>query len=285
MASASEFLWYFDLVLYMLTKGISNDYVASVKSKTMTLTDIIASIISERTDLRSDTLQTVANLIDNKISEFVCKGYTVVMGNVIYRPTITGTFTGKSGTIDSDANKCVCSLMTTQSFKNLLAQVTPIYTGTAKTGGSSQIDLITDAETGATDSTITPGGGITVKGTKIKCVDADGNAAATVSFVNSDTGEATLVGTLITNEPSTLIFNCPSSLQAGSYVLRIQTYYSSSSATLKNMRTITSETLTVAGTTAAESTESTESTDTESTDSTGSTESTDSTEGTTESTE
>lgn len=239
MATTNTYNWYYDLIEYSLTTDTAEDYVARVKtSKSYTIEDVIAEIASDRSDVREDTMLLVANLIDAKVRELVCQGNPVVTGFATLQPTISGIFKGKTATFDSDVNKCYVAVNPSQALRKDLTNVTPVFSGNTKESGGAVIGLVTDLTTGATDGTITPGGPLKVQGTKIKCVNADGSGIGTVSFVNAETNEvAATVSLLITNDPSLLNFICPS-LSAGTYILRIETYFATSSAYLKNARVI-----------------------------------------------
>lgn len=239
MATENTFNWYYDLISYSLTTDTAEDYVARVKtSKSYTMEDVVAEIASERTDLREDTMLLVTSLVDEKIRELICQGNPVVTGFATLQPTISGVFTGKTGSFDTSINKCYVAINPSQTLRNNLEDVTPVFTGLVKDSGGAVIGLVTDMTTGATDGTITSGGLLKVTGTKIKCVNEDGSNIGTISFVNAETNEvAGTVSVLGVNDPSLLIFNAPT-LAAGSYILRIETYFATSSAQLKTVRTI-----------------------------------------------
>lgn len=239
MANEASYVWKFDLSEYTLTTDIKNDYTAKVSTnKSMTMEDVAKAVSSERTDLREETLMTAANLLSDKIKELICQGYTVVTGTATYQPTIKGTFIGTSGDLDSVKNKCEVAVNASQSLRDEVAKVKAEFTGNVKDAGNARIALVTDAYTGKTDGTITPGGGLSVTGSKIKCVNANGSGIGTISFINTSTQEvAATVGTLISNQPSKIIFICPA-LESGTYTLRIGTYYSNGSTLLKSEREI-----------------------------------------------
>lgn len=258
MATEDEYIWRYDLVDYNLTKNVNNDHVAKVNTgKSMTMDKIANGIVSDGTDLKKETLVAAESLISKKIKQYLCQGHTVVIGCATFQPVITGTFTGSSGAFDTEKNACTISVSPSQSLREEVAKVSPEFSGTVLTTGGAKIDLVTDAITGSTNGTITPGGGLTVTGTKIRCVNEDGSDIGSVSFLDAETYEvAASVTYLIANNPSTLIFVCPA-LSAGSYILRIETYYTNSSTFLKTVRQIDSEVLTVAGaeTTSTDTTE------------------------------
>lgn len=239
MANSDIYIWRYDLAGFGLTKGVSNDYIARVATnKSLSLSNVASLIASERTDLRADTLLTAATLMDDKVKDLVCQGFTVVTGSAVYQPTITGTFIGRTGEFDSSRNACTVSVSASQSLREMVATVTPEFTGTIKDTGGAQITKVTDSETGDVDGRITPGNTITIVGNKIKCLDADGTGNGTVRFINTDTNEQTEVSKFTKNKPSELILIVPAALKDGTYKLQIETYYSSGSTMLKEARTI-----------------------------------------------
>ena len=77
-----------------------------------------------------------------------------------------------------------------------------------------------------------------MRGKKIRCLNADDSSAGRVLFIHRETETEYPVGRLVTNDPSSLIFNIPSDLPDGEYTLRVETYYVSSNLLLKSLRTI-----------------------------------------------
>lgn len=239
MADSETYIWRYKLKDFKLTGSISTDYVGTVDTnKSMSMGSVVAQIVSERTDMRTDTLTSAINLYEEKVKELVCQGYTVVTGTAIYRPTITGTFVGRTGEFDSSRNKCVVTVNPSQSFREQVALVTPQFTGTVIDTGGAEITQVIDAETEEIDGVITPGNTITIVGNKIRCVAADGSSTGVVRFINAETLEVTEVTKLALNNPSKVILIVPAALTAGTYTLQIDTYYSSSGSVLKSVRTI-----------------------------------------------
>lgn len=258
MADTINFKWNYGLIEYNLSKYVSNDYTAYVNSNgSIGITDIAKSIAAERTDLRADTIVMVLNLAKEKVMEQVCMGNTVVFGGAIYQPLITGTFTGNTGALDSTKNQKKVSITATAEFRKQLQDVTLNFTGTVKDLGGARIRLVTDTRTKNTSGTITPGGGMLIEGTKIKCLNSDGSDYGVIRFVNVETAEETVVTDILTNEPKKVQIIIPSTLTAGSYTLQIETYFSNSSLLLKSERVIKYDlTLTVEGATGSSESES-----------------------------
>ena len=77
--------WFFDLEENLLTKEVTNDYTAKVK--TLMSKDIPAlarEIVAERTEFRYDTVVNIANLLDEKIRAVV-KGAMEESGAVLIK--------------------------------------------------------------------------------------------------------------------------------------------------------------------------------------------------------
>lgn len=129
-----------------------------------------------------------------------------------------------------------------------VAKVEPKFSGTVRRMGGARISLVKDVATGKTDGTITAGGMLDVKGTKIRCVGADGTGLGAVKLLNlADQTEAASFTQLGINDPSRLMFTLPADLADGEYQLVVETWFSSASTLLKEMRTLVYPITLVAG--------------------------------------
>lgn len=236
----TNYVWSFDLVENTMTKDIKEDFVASVRTKkSMTIVDIANAIAAERTEYRIDTITNISNLIDEKIRQLVCDGYTVVTGAAQYAPSIPGVFIGDKGIIDPNVNKCAVNITPAQLMRAEVAKVEPKFSGTVRRMGGARISLVLDVATGKTDGTITPGGMLDVTGTKIRCTGADGTGLGTVKLVKvADQSEVATFTQLGINDPSRLMFTLPADLADGEYQLVVETWFSSASTLLKEKRTL-----------------------------------------------
>lgn len=204
----------------------------------MTVEDIARAIVAERTEYRLDTLVNIANLLDEKIRQFVCQGNTVVTGTAQYAPSITGVFMGKNGVFDPNVNACTVNITPSKALRDELDKVGTEFTGYVKDLGGARIGLVKDSTTGKTDGSLTPGGIVEVTGNKIKSINADGTSIGKVVLINTETQEQTDITSLAINDPSLLMFSIPASLPEGTYKLRVETYYTTGKAQLKTARTI-----------------------------------------------
>lgn len=101
----TNYIWTYDLVENVMTKDVKEDYVAAIQTKkSLTIADIAAAISAERTEYRVDTIVNIGILIDEKIRQLVCDGYTIVTGSAQYAPSLSGVFIGDTGVIDPAVN-------------------------------------------------------------------------------------------------------------------------------------------------------------------------------------
>ena len=197
------------------------------------------AIVEERTEYRVDTLVNTANLIDEKIRQLVCQNNIVKTGTAMFTPAIEGLFLGKTGTVDPAKNKCTVNIIPTAAMRSELDKVTMEFSGTVKESGGARIGLVKDVTTGKTDGTITPGGMIDVTGSKIRCINADGTGIGSLTLLKStDRSVATSITLFGINDPSRLMFTLPANLEAGTYELTLETYFSTNSTQLKQPRTL-----------------------------------------------
>lgn len=235
-----KYVWKFDLEEYLMTKDVLEDYKAILKPiQSLDITDVARAIVEERTEYRVDTLVNTANLIDEKIRQLVCQNNIVKTGTAMFTPAIEGLFLGKTGTVDPAKNKCNVNIIPTAAMRSELDKVTMEFSGTVKESGGARIGLVKDVTTGKTDGTITPGGMIDVTGSKIRCINADGTGIGSLTLLKStDRSVATSITLFGINDPSRLMFTLPANLEAGTYELTLETYFSTNSTQLKQPRTL-----------------------------------------------
>ena len=247
----TNYVWLYDLIENTMTKDVKEDFVASVRTqKSMTIDDIANQIAAERTEYRIDTIKNISTLVDEKIRQLVSCGYTVVTGTAQYAPSIGGVFTGDTGLFDPKVNKCAVNITPAQLMRAEVAKVEPKFSGTVRRMGGARISLVLDVATGKTDGTITAGGMLDVTGTKIRCTGADGTGLGSVKLLKlSDQTVAATITQLGINDPSRLMFTLPADLADGEYQLVVETWFSTTSTLLKEMRTLTYPLTLVAGAT------------------------------------
>lgn len=231
--------WSFDLEEYVMTKDVSEDYIAKLNTgKTYEEEDLIKDIVLERTDIRPETLRMCNQLMADKIIERLCEGHIVATQTATYVPALSGIFMGNTGIVDPAKNVCLVNISNSDALRKQLKNVTPKFSGMVRSMGGARISLVLDTATKKTDGTITPGKMLDVTGNKIRSINADGTGLGTVRFLKADTREEVATVTEFgINDPKRLMFIAPT-LDEGGYILQIETYFSTSNTLLKQPRTI-----------------------------------------------
>ena len=95
--ATKSYKWFFDLTENLLTKDVTNDYIATVKTLLPKTVDNLADDIVKETAYNRETVIGVITLYDKKIIESVCQGNTVNTGSTLYAPALPGSFIGTDG--------------------------------------------------------------------------------------------------------------------------------------------------------------------------------------------
>ena len=98
--ATKSYKWFFDLTENLLTKDVTNDYIATVKTLLPKTVDNLADDIVKETAYNRETVIGVITLYDKKIIESVCQGNTVNTGSTLYAPALPGSFIGTDGVVD-----------------------------------------------------------------------------------------------------------------------------------------------------------------------------------------
>lgn len=234
--ATKSYKWFFDLAENLLTKDVTNDYTATVKTLLPKTVENIADEIVKETANNRETVIGIITLYDKKIIESVCQGNTVNTGSALYAPALPGSFVGTSGTIDPAKHKAYVNINPSAAFRKELETVRPVFSGNVLDSGGARLALVTDSATGRTDGFMTPGNTIDITGKKIRCLNADGSGIGSIKFVNAETEAAATITSTTINEPSRIIIVVPANLPEGTYRLEVETYYSNALTLLKDPR-------------------------------------------------
>jgi len=237
--ATKNYKWFFDLAENLLTKDVTNDYTATVKTLLPKTIENLADDIVKETAYNRETVIGVITLYDKKIIQSVCQGNTVNTGSTLYAPALPGSFVGTDGVIDPEKQKAYVSINPSSAFRKELELVQPVFSGNVLDAGGARIGLVTDSTTGRTDGFMTPGNTIDITGKKIRSLNADGSGIGSIRFVNTETEEIAATVTSVTiNNPARIILVVPANLPNGTYRLELETYFSNNSTLLKSPRTL-----------------------------------------------
>ena len=154
--ATKNYKWFFDLAENLLTKDVTNDYTATVKTLLPKTVDSLADDIVKETAYNRETVIGIITLYDKKIIESVCQGNTVNTGSTLYAPALPGSFIGTEGVVDPAKQKPHVNINPSVAFRRELELVRPVFSGNVLDSGGARISLVTDSATGRTDGFMTP---------------------------------------------------------------------------------------------------------------------------------
>ena len=221
-----------------------NDYVGvPVTSGSAGINDIVAELVKEGMELKTETVIDVINRFNRKTADMVVAGYNVNTGLVYIRPVIKGAFFNK--TWNPEVNTLIASVTPGATLRAAVADTTVEILG--EQSNPLEMLMLTDTFTGKTDGTLTIGRNAEIKGSYLKIVGDDLDCG--ISFIDTTTRAAIKLEMtdIVINEPSRLLILVPTTMPAGEYELSVTTQYSGGNAPLKQPRSVIFGTLVVVG--------------------------------------
>lgn len=162
----------------------------------------------------------------------LCSGCTVEFGFVTNSLGVEGPFIGPKAQFDPGRNRVVLRSSPTADIRKELADISVIVSHVEE--GLPTIISVTDVASGLVNQKLTPGGGLTGKGSRCKVVgeESDDNNVG-FFFVNAKDNKETAVPvtSLMRNEPANFSFVIPA-LEEGTYYLEVATRYAGNSSNL-----------------------------------------------------
>lgn len=212
-------------------KSMKDFYVpVAVHKGRLRMSDVIDRMI-DRGSLGKETIAVIINNFHETAMELAADGYNVDAGLVYLRAMITGT--NSSHEIDHKLNKVVISAIPGKQLLKAgeetiieLGQTKNVYKGIMGIGLPNR-----------QDAEIIERASVKIYGNHIKIVGED--PACGVFFIHTETKEVVQVPSnfIMDNFPQSLLLMLPDALVAGTYQLKITTYYSGNSNLLKQPKT------------------------------------------------
>lgn len=220
---------------HMPLTGRTDDRIGRVVSTgTRTIDDLIKVAVKRRTGLNATTLRASYDILKEVATEEVCEGASVEFGLGYFKIVVSGLFYGDNASWNPSRNSIKAVAVPTSEFRQT-AKGTPVQMrGMASTGAF--INTVTDVNTGEVNTRLTPGGGVNLKGSKMKIGKLPGEG---IRLIRQDNGDEIWIpmNSVLTNESSKISFIVPATLTPGDYLISISTSYTGSGASLKNYRT------------------------------------------------
>jgi hypothetical protein len=218
-----------------LTERKDDRFGRVVTTKTYTEDDLVALAVSRRTDLNATTLKASINILSELGAEQLANGASVRFGLGFFSLTVNGVFIGDNAKWDASQHSLSVNAVPTADVRNKVRATVVDVRGMAASGLA--VNSVTDVASGQVNSTLTPGGGINITGSRIK-IDGD-NPTVGISLINQETNEVVPIPrtSLLTNSPSKISAIVPAGLANGDYKVSICTQFGTSSVALKEPRT------------------------------------------------
>ena len=206
-------------------KGKAGEWIARVEPVlTLTFNEIVDRMVASGTTLTKTDIIAVLNSFFEEIIKAIKQGFAINLGYFHISFSIQGTFDSPTAQFDpSKGHRIVIHINPGVPLKQALEHVTTERIHA--TSHAPLIELVKDISSGKTNSTITPGGMVSISGEFLKVAGDDTSIG--VYFVDNSKTEHKVTSGLAENMPSRLIFIAPA-LSKGDYTLEIRTQYSGS---------------------------------------------------------
>lgn len=221
-----------------LTERKDDRYGRVVTSRSLSEDDLISIAVSRRTDLSPTSLKAGMEILRGIALEQIVNGASVSFGLGYFNLSVNGVFVGDNAQWDNSMHSLSVSIAPTLKLRKALKTSKVHVRGMATSG--SVINSVTDVTSGEVNNHLTPGGGVNLKGNRLKI---EGDKLVGITLVNQATADiiAIPMTSLMVNTPSKISFIVPPALANGTYKISITTQFSVSGPILKNPRTYTSD--------------------------------------------
>jgi hypothetical protein len=215
-----------------------NDFCAKVISeRTIGVSEICESAVTRgNAPTSAEAMKINVELFFKEMEYQLKDGYSINTGYFSATPQIKGVFNKANDKFDKLRHSIYFLFNQGEVLRRGLDEVEVEITGTGEAG--IIIFEVVDVKTGSISDRITPNRNLRIRGSKLKL--AGDNPDVGVYFINEATGGQVKVDAdeIVDNKPSELMIVVPQ-LEAGLYLVKVITQFSSGSALLKEPRTAT----------------------------------------------
>ena len=209
------------LIPNYLTSDPNDQYARVSPRNVLNVDDLIERCLRRGTTLTKTDITAAVNLFMEETIEAVSEGNNVNTRLVNIKPSITGVFTSKSDGFDASRHtKRAAVSMGSELAKGMQEASTEKIQEPA---ASPFLLEYSDANSGANNSTVTPGGIGKITGAELKFDIA--NAAEGIFFVPTGAGVESKVVVISDRTEGKLAFLVPAALVAGTYRLEVRRAY------------------------------------------------------------
>ncbi|MDR1553847.1 MAG: DUF4469 domain-containing protein [Prevotellaceae bacterium] len=206
-----------------------------VTSKSLKEDDLIKLAVARRTDLSPATLRASLDILKEIAIEQITNGASVYFGLGYFSLIVNGTFIGDHAKWDPTKHSLHVKAAASVALREAIETTQVNVRGMSQSG--IVINSVHDVASGEDNAHLTPGGGVSLSGNKIKIAGESHDNGIYLTNLNTQEVTAIAANAVIVNDPSKVSFIVPNGLLAGDYKLSITTQYSSGTNLLKEPRT------------------------------------------------
>jgi len=225
-----------------LLKNNSNKFKAQVIIKeALSIKDICDSHCSKAASgIHPDAMEYHVKLFLEEMSNLLDEGFGINTGYFVAAPTIKGSFDSKNDKFDLARHNVTYKFSTGSLLRERASDIKAEILHVNYSGYG--IQQVNDIYSNTSNDLLTPGGGLKIKGKKIKLTGAHPDVG--IYFISETTGQRTKVTqvSMITNQNNNLVILIPY-LQPDSYRLEVITQYAGKGSPLNEPRSITQESI------------------------------------------
>ena len=206
-----------------------------VKTRSLNEDDLVKIAVSRKTEISASTMKAVFEKLKHIAIEQIANGASVRFGLGYFSLSVNGVFIGDDARWDPAKHRLNVIVTPVAELREAVQATSVEVRGRSVSGPT--ISSLLDVSTGEINSRITPGGGVNLRGSRIRIQGTEKGVG--ISLINQSDGEVIPISSnaVALNNPSFINFVVPVNLPAGVYKLSLRTQYSSSHHILKEPRT------------------------------------------------
>jgi len=220
------------MLKYSLTENLltpdEGDYMAQVADvRSYDMEDILERMLDRGTSLSKGDAQLTLQVFEETLTNILKDGGAITTPLFNIYPSVSGVFRGAEDRFDSSRHRVNLNLNPGKKLRDAEAAIE-----TEKVNVADPVPMIIqviDTLSSTTNDQLTPGGVMTLVGSRLKVIPDD--ATNGIFLIADSNGAETKCPTLVENKPARLIAMIPSGLASGTYTLEVRSNYSSGVAT------------------------------------------------------
>jgi hypothetical protein len=235
MANEEKNTVFVELYDLKLSKRANERFGRTVTTKSFCENDLISAAVERNPDLNAETLRTSLDVLKKMAIEKIAGGALVQFGLGFFSLDSKGIYIGDHASWNPEVNSLHVKTASSIELRNVIRNIRVKVLGMASS--ETIITSLTDKSSGKENARLTPGGSVTLVGSKIRIVG--GSPENGIRLIEQHNGIITPIPmeTILINEPRRVTFTVPGYLPAGDYKLSLTTQYLTVSRTFRKPAT------------------------------------------------